>query len=376
MNAKLKAFADRFRERPLPRDLTGQIRAALGVDVAVNCLGVALANPFIVASGQETMGQVQVKGICEAGWGGFVLKTFIGEDGAGHASLAASRKKAVSQKIVFEGDDTEHRRPVVLWDGAGDVRAWASYKPFAEYCFAEGRAARSLAIGSLKAGFPAPGETWKEQEWLLTAQRLLDIGCRAIEIDFSQPAGASSRAADAKQALEWHEHAPALVRRVTDRCPDRVLVISKLTRMEAGLEHEMEVCRRTIRGGASGVVIANRFFRPEAKVACGGPDLRKHNLNLIRQVVKAGITTNIVAAGGIYCGRDVFEYQQAGACAAELLSLITGAREARARPNEPQFAGLLRSLGKDTGRFGIHDAVLFKLLLDPEDGYVAALLDR
>lgn len=375
--AALRDVHAEYRSKPLDRGVMQAVLDRFGLDLTAAYFDQPMANPIVVASGQKSLANRHLDECAAAGWGGTVLKTFIGEDRDGHCSMVEWRKPPYTPtRIHFESDDAQQERGIVVWTGRGATQDWTEYQRFAAHGLEVAGQTGLVVIASMKANFPRPGEAWLEDEWTFTTQQLLNLGYRLFEIDFSPTLGASDRAAAPDTVLDWYRTSPALMRRAAREIGREIVIYSKIMNLEFGFEFQQAMIQAAIEGGCDGVVIANRFFRPDLKAAYGGPQLKERNLRLIRQVrqddlrLLNGRPLPIVATGGVYTGRDALQYLLLGADCVELLSFIMQADLLK----KDDTTGVLNPYGKDVKRFNEFDAVLYKLLLHPEDGLIAGLL--
>ncbi|MCK4401683.1 hypothetical protein KAW08_05220 [bacterium] len=346
-------FYTYYQTHEIPEDLTGIIKDNFGIDITSKYCDKIIKNPVIVAPGQITRTTSQVNLISKAGYGGFVLKSFVGEDQNGHCSMSEFRMKPEWIKTFYEPDDTKGERPIIHWKGRLDERDLNLYKPFAQYAHKIGMESGVCAIASILCHLPRGKEDWIEDEWIYTTSQLYELGYHTFEIDFCPYLKSNNIAKNKDMVLRWYKEAPKIMKKVS--C--EIKVFSKLLNPEWGDEFQIQMVEASIEGKADGVVVANRIYKEQYQSAHGGKELKEINLRTIKNIRKKGIKIPVSATGGIYTGKDVIEYIEAGAENTQLISYIMG----RART----------PFVKKGNKF---KQVLFKLILDPEDGIIQEML--
>ncbi len=351
-----KAVVDFYRyyqTHEIPENLTEIIKNNFGIDITSKYYDKIIKNPVIVAPGQITRTPSHVNLISKAGYGGFVLKSFVGEDQNGHCSMSEFRMKPKWIKTFHEPDDIKGERPIIHWKGGLDVRDWNTYKPFAQYAHKIGRELGMCAIASILCHLPKEKEDWIENEWIYTTRQLYEMGYHAFEIDFCPYLKSNNIARNKDMVLRWYKEAPGIMKKVSGE----IKVFPKLLNPEWGDEFQIQMAEASIEGKADGVVVANRIYKEEYQSAHGGKELKEINLRTIRNIRKRGMKIPISATGGIYTGKDVIEYIKSGAENTQLISYIMG-------KTKTPFA-------KKGSKF---KQILFKLILNPEDGIIAEML--
>lgn len=349
----IENFSKYYQTHKTPTNLTEHIKDRFGIDISSKYGPNIITNPIMVAPGQITLTKGQVGLISEAGYGGLVLKSFVGEDQTGSCSLNSFRVKPTWIKTFFEAEDIKGEHPIIHWNGRLDIRDWNVYRPFAQQSLEIGLDTGICVVASLLCHLPQEDEEWLEAEWIYTTKEFYDIGYRIFEIDFCPYLKSENVVNDKNTVLRWYRQAPHVMKKVAGP----ITVFPKLLNPGWGDEFQVQMVEASMAGGADGVVIANRIYKPEYKSAHGGRELKEINLRTIEKVRNKGLNIPISATGGIYTGRDIIDYIKAGAESTQLLSYIMG------RVKTP----LVKQGNKS-------EKILFKLIFDTEDGLIAEML--
>jgi hypothetical protein len=209
-------------------------------------------------------------------------------------------------------------------------------------------------MASILCHLPLPGEKLVGEEWIHTTKALFDAGYSHIEIDFCPFLSGDNYTEDQKNVLRWYRTCTGLMKSVANG----IRVIPKMLNLDWGLDFQLAIAEAAVEGGADGLVVANRIYKPEYGSGHGGKELRQRNLALIREIKRRFPSLHISATGGVYSGRMAYEYLQAGAENVQVLSYIMGK--------------VLPPFAKSGNKF---DQVFHRLLLDPDNGLVAAMLE-
>lgn len=350
---KLNDFYREYSDKKLPPELSQIILDEFGIDISTNYFDQELKNPIMVAPGQLTLSEGQIRGIVDAGYGGVVLKSVVGEDKNGNASMSQFRKTPTFIKTVFDEKDIEKRMPIILWDGGLDTRELGKYLVFAENSLNVGKEKNVPIIASFLSHLPQKGEEWKEEEWVYTAERFSNLGFAYIEIDFCPFLKGENVVKNKETVLDWYRKSPELIKRVKG-----IKVLPKLLNLDFGPDFQLEMVKASIEGGADGVVIANRIYKQELKSPYGGLELKERNIEQIKNVRENGLDIPIVGTGGVYSGKDVLDYLKLGVPCVEILSYIMGKWSKPVETRKDKF-----------------ELVLYEILLNPVNGLVAGMLD-
>jgi dihydroorotate dehydrogenase len=194
-------------------------------------------------------------------------------------------------------------------------------------------------------------ENFKKEEWVYTAKTLFNLGYKNLEIDFCPQLGKSDALIQKENILWWYENIPSLVKSV---CPN-ISVYPKLMNLDFGPEFQLQMVNASVKGRADGVIVANRTFKKEYGCAHGGRELREKNLQQIQEIKKVFPRISVSATGGIYSGKHILDYLNAGAENVQVLSYIMG------KVKDP----FVKKVGDK------FEQVFYKLMLDTEDGFLA-----
>jgi dihydroorotate dehydrogenase len=347
---KLQTFAEQFKTSSIPEDFTDIVKNEFGINLQSKYGSYPIKNPLLVAPGQLTTSAGQIVKIKNAGYAGCVLKSVVGEDEKGASSMSHLRKRPTYIKTVYDPDDKEGAYPIIHWDGGLDLRNFSQYLAFAE----EARQYSDdnfLLVTSILCHLPLPDEEFKKEEWVYTAKTLYNLGYKIFEIDFCPQLQKSNALIDKENILRWYKTIPLLVKSVSSE----ISVYPKLMNLDFGLGFQVQMVEASIKGKADGVVVANRIYKKEYGCAHGGKELRKGNLEQVKEIKKTFPEISTSATGGIYSGRHVFDYLCAGAENVQLLSHIMG------KVRKP----FIKRIGNK------FEQVFYQLILDPKDGFLA-----
>jgi len=299
------------------------------IDVSASYLGLNLRNPIIIAPGPLSQSTSQIKRAAKAGYGGMVLKSVVGEDKDGNASMKALRRKSSFARWVYD----EEGNPIFHWNGGLDPRRFEDYLAFAREAFKLGKKIKFPLVASFLCHLPKNvDEEWKVEEWEYTTKELVEAARILygdspviLEIDFCPFLKREKLAVNKATVLRWYREAPIFIKEVSSN----VRVVPKLLNLDFGLDFQIEMAKAARDGDADGVVIANRFFRKyvvketgeEYFTAHGGRELRILNQRQIREVRKV-LDIPISATGGTYSGRHIAEYLKLGAQNVQVLTYV------------------------------------------------------
>ncbi len=327
LSKSLKHIKKRFDEGDL--DIKRLLEREFGVAISASYLDLDLRNPVVIAPGPLSQRISQIERAARAGYGGMVLKSVVGEDKDGNASMKALRKGSSFARWVYD----EEGNPIFHWSGGLDLRSLSEYLAFAREAFKLGKKLGFPLIGSFLCHLPkSEDEEWKVEEWEYTTRKLIEAASilyddspAILEIDFCPFLKREKLAVNKATVLRWYREAPRLVKEASSN----VYVVPKLLNLDFGLDFQIEMVKAAEDGGADGVVVANRFFRKyvvketgeEYFTAHGGRELRILNQHQIREVRKIS-DIPISATGGTYSGRHIAEYLELGAQNVQVLTYI------------------------------------------------------
>jgi len=335
-------------------DIRMLLEKEFDIDISASYLGLNLKNPIIVAPGPLSQRISQIKRAAKAGYGGMVLKSVVGEDKDGNASMKVLRKRSTFARWVYD----EEGNPIFHWNGGLDLRSLKDYLAFARKAFKIGKQNEFPLIASFLCHLPKNvDEEWRVEEWEYTTKKLVEAASVMygdspviLEVDFCPFLKREKLAVDRATVLRWYREVPMLIKEASLN----VQVVPKLLNLDFGLDFQVEMAIAAKDGGADGVVIANRFFRKyvvketgeEYFTAHGGRELRILNQRQIREVKKS-IDIPISATGGTYSGKHVAEYLKIGAQNVQVLTYVM--------------------------KNGFEKA-FYNLMFNPEDGFLTLIL--
>ena len=357
MRERLAADFTRFA-RELPRDFPAHVRDTYGIDLTARFLGYDLPHPIGKGSGQLSLNLEQLEADRAAGLAFVVLKTLIGEDAEGIRSMEAwaihETRMRVERRRVADGREGW----TVTWKGRGWDRSLAEYLDLV-------RAARKvaegsdgiLAVPSVKLHLPRLDEPFRDGEYAHTLAAIAAAwgpGPLAVEKDFSPTLAGDPLSDERGRVLRWIGEVPALMRRVT---PGGARVQLKLmnARFDDAFQGEMLAAAT----GADGLTVFNRLFDPAARVAYGGWELSDRNLRALQAARAAGPRPpGLCGSGNVCSGRMVAAYARLGCESVQLHTFF-----------QLPLGEYPATHGSRTQR------ALHKLIFDPADGLIAAMLD-
>jgi len=371
---------ENFGANGLPRPLEPYVLSAYGVDLASTYAGLPVKNPFGKASGQLSLALHQVSKDATAGLGFVILKTVIAQDKRGEQSMWEWAIPETHMLVERTRGRSGQHGWTITWKGRGWFDTFEAYCKLFDQSLDLSAAPCMLVVPSVKYHLPTPQENfWKQEEYTFTTNLLLETWNKhrggqpmPIEKDFSPTLAGSERAAQQAKILEWLHTVPALIH---SAAPGKILVGLKI--FNAVFEDEFQlqmldaVHRATAEHRPEFIIYANRLFDPlkeyEGKVgvAYGGPDLSDRNLSALEKFlaraapsVAGGDFLPISATGDIHSGRIAAEYLLRGASTFQMHTIF--------QLPDSEYAA-------KTG--GKTEKALHSLLFDPNEGFVAWLLD-
>ena len=350
---KLKKLSEYFSDKSIPQDFSDIIKEELGISLESRYGSHFIKSPLLIAPGQLTIHTSQIAKIKKAGYGGCVLKSVVGEDEKGACSMAYQRKPSTYIKTVYDPDDKEGAFPIIHWDGRCDTRNLPEYSKFARETQKHSNP-DFLIVASFLCHLPSPNEDFRKDEWLHTTEKLFNCGYGIFEIDFCPFLKKDSILIEKENILRWYRTVPRFVKSISPR----IVVFPKLLNLDFGLKFQIQMVEASLEGKADGIVVANRIFKREYDSGHGGEELRQRNLSQIKEIRRIFPEISISATGGVYSGRHVFDYLDAGAENVQILSYIMG------KVNSP--------FPKDDGNK--FERVFHKLMLDTQDGLISCTL--
>lgn len=348
--ALLNSDFERFR-RELPRDFPAHVRDRYGIDLSARYLGATIPHPIGKGSGQLSLNAGQLETDGDAGLAFAVLKTVIAQNAEGAQSMAAWAIHETKMKVEPRGDGW-----TVTWKGRGWDRSFDEYLALGRVGRDLTRAGRLLAVPSVKYHLPRLDEPFRDAEYAFTTRALAKAWGDPpllLEKDFSPTLAGDPLADEKPQILRWLREVPARI-----RAHGRVRVAVKVmnARFDDGFQVEMVEAARH----ADALVVFNRLFDSEHGVAYGGPELSDRNLRVLARLTPGaspGIP-ELSGTGNVSSGRMIVEYALRGCSSVQLHTFFQ-------LPLEEYAA----TAGSRTQR------ALHKLVFDPHDGLIAAMLD-
>jgi len=327
LHVSLDRLRKKFKEGNV--NLGKMLEREFDVEISTSYLGLNLKNPILIAPGPLSQSVSQIKRAANSGYGGMVLKSVVGEDKNGNASMKALRKRSTFARWVYDDEGN----PVFHWNGGLDLRSFREYLSFAREAFKIGRKEDFPLIASFLCHLPKDvDEEWKIEEWEYTTKKLVETAQTLyrdspviLEIDFCPFLKREKLATDKATVLRWYRETPRLIKETSSN----VYVVPKLLNLDFGFDFQMEMVKAAKDGGADGIVIANRFFRrysvketgEEYFTAHGGVELRILNQQQIREAKKI-LDIPISATGGTYSGKHIVEYLKIGAKNVQVLTYV------------------------------------------------------
>jgi hypothetical protein len=351
MRAQLAADFERFG-RALPRTWPEHVRDTYRIDLAADYLGHTIPHPIGKASGQLSLKPEQLEADAAAGLAFVVLKTVIGEDLAGRRSMGAWAIHETRMRVerrTFEGREGW----TVTWKGRGWDGTLEEYLALVAFGRDVTRAGGPLAVPSVKLHLPRLGAPFAAGEYEHTIGALAGAWRDApllVEKDFSPTLAGDALADEQERILRWIDEVPARIRAAA---PGGARVALKLMNARFGDDFQRRMLEHAFRS-ADGVTAFNRLWDPGLSAAYGGWELSERNLRVLRLAVPA---RPISGTGNIASGAIVAAYAAAGCSSVQLHTMF-----------QLPLTEYPAAEGSRTAR------TLHKLVFDPADGLIAALL--
>ena len=351
MHAQLAADFERFG-RALPRAWAEHVREAYRIDLASEYLGHPIPHPIGKASGQLSLKAEQLEADAAAGLAFVVLKTVIGETPDGHRTMGAwaiHETKMRLERRSFEGREGW----TVTWKGRGWDGTLDEYLSLVAFGRDLAGAGGPLTVPSVKLHLPQLDEPFASAEYDHTIAALAEAwrdGPLLVEKDFSPTLAGDALADEEARILRWIDEVPARIRAAA---PAGARVALKLMNARFGEAFQLKMLERALRS-ADAVTGFNRLWDQERARAYGGWELSDRNLRVLRTAVPA---RPLSGTGNIGSGALIAEYAGAGCSSVQLHTLF-----------QLPLTAYPAAAGSRTAR------TIHKLVFDPEDGLIAALL--
>jgi hypothetical protein len=353
MRAQLERDFDRFG-RELPRDFAAHVREHYRVDLTARYLGFDLPHPVGKGSGQLSLNPDQLEADRAAGLAFVVLKTVIAEDPAGERSMGAWAIHETRMKVERRTSTTGREGWTVTWKGRGWDRSFDDYLELVRAAADLTRGGEIVAVPSVKYHLPALGESFRDAEYRHTTDALARAwGSEPLplEKDFSPTLAGDHLADEQAQILRWLREVPARVRAAA---PVRLALKLMNARHDDAFQERMVAAA----DGADALVLFNRLWSAEQRVAYGGHDLSDRNLRVLEALRASGRPhPPLVGTGNVCSGRVLLEYARLGCESVQVHTLfqlplsaypaVAGSRQQRAlhllffHPTEGVIAGML-----------------------------------
>ena len=304
MRARLEADFERFK-RELPRDFAAHVREAYHVDLSARYLGEPIPHPVGKGSGQLSLNVGQLETDADAGLAFAVLKTVIAQDAAGSQSMAAWAIHESKMKVERRGNGW-----TVTWKGRGWDRSLEDYLALLRAGRDLTRAGRLLAVPSVKYHLPRLGEPFRDSEYAFTTRALAAAWGEPpllLEKDFSPTLAGDPLADEQAQILRWLREVPD---RIRAQAPTRLAMKLMNARFDDAFQLQMIDAGRS----ADTLVVFNRLFDSEHRVAYGGPELSDRNLAVLARLTPGASPgmPDLCGTGNVSSGRMIVEYARRG----------------------------------------------------------------
>jgi hypothetical protein len=259
----------------------------------------------------------------EAGLAFVVLKTVIAESPDGRQSMeewsVPETRMRVEPRVAPDG----RRGWTVTWTGRGWSGSLDDYLQFFTDALDVASAADVPVIPSVKYHLPSGGEAVRVSEYHHTTQRLLEVWARAgcggpmvLEKDLSPTLAGDERARQRDTILGWIEQIPRLV---DSAAPNKTRLGIKLMNALFDDAFQVEMVRSAAERAEpkpAFLVVFNRLFDPERRVAYGGWELSDRNLRVL-ELLREGEPLlerlpPLCATGNICSGRVMVHYAMCG----------------------------------------------------------------
>jgi hypothetical protein len=219
------------------------------------------------------------------------------------------------------------------------------------------RAGEIVAVPSVKYHLPRLDEPFRIDEYRHTTGQLARAWGSAplpLEKDFSPTLAGDQLAEEQARILRWLREVPDQIR---GSMPGGVRLALKV--MNARFDDEFQIRMLDAAGSADALVVFNRLWDPESRVAFGGHDLSDRNLRVLGQARAEGLELPpLTATGNVCSGRMILEYARLGCESVQLHTFFqlpsseypatTGSRPQRAlhalvfHPTDGLIAGMLQ----------------------------------
>jgi hypothetical protein len=357
MRDQLERDFERFKSG-LPRDFSQHVRETYRIDLTARYLGETIPHPIGKGSGQLSLKQEQLETDADAGLAFVVLKTVIAEDEHGSQAMAAWAIHETRMTVEPLQGRNGKNGWTVTWKGRGWDRSLEEYLDLVRTGRELTRANRLLVVPSVKYHLPATGEAFRDAEYAHTTRRIAEAwgeGPLLLEKDFSPTLSGDQLADEPERILRWVAEVPDHIRW---SAPLGARIGLKLMNTRFDDAFQLRMLTTAARSGADCLIVFNRLFDPERKVAYGGWDLSDRNLRVLALAAEQKLTIPLTGTGNVSSGRILLEYARLGCESVQLHTFF------QLPLTEYGGAG-----GSRTSR------ALHMLVFHPQDGVIAGMLD-
>jgi hypothetical protein len=357
MRARLERDFERFK-RELPHDIAGHVRETYRVDLTARYLGHSLPHPIGKGSGQLSLNLEQVETDRAAGVAFVVLKTVVAEDPEGGRSMAAWAVHETRMKVERRRSASDREGWTVTWKGRGWDRSFDDYLALVRAAGDLTREGSIVVVPSVKYHLPRLDQAFRSEEYRNTTERLSSAwgsGLLPLEKDFSPTLAGDALADERAQILRWLHEVPDEIRRAAGATPVRLALKLMNARFDDGFQLEMLQAAES----ADALVVFNRLWDSEQRVAFGGFDLSERNLRVLEAARRLGLgTPPLTGTGNVCSGRVILDYARLGCRSVQLHTFF-----------QLPLSEYPATEGSRAQR------ALHALLFHPEHGLIAGILD-
>ncbi|MBA3658908.1 MAG: hypothetical protein H0W67_04860 [Gemmatimonadales bacterium] len=355
MLARLAADFERFG-REWPRDFATHVREAYRIDLSARYLGHALRHPFGKASGQLSLNEDQLEADRTAGVAFVVLKTVIAQDEAGARGMEAWAIHETRMRVERRAAADGREGWTVTWNGRGWDRPFEDYLALVRLAAEMTRSGTMVAVPSVKYHLPRLDETFRDPEYEFTTRRLVDAWGEdglPLEKDFSPTLAGDALGDEQERILRWIREVPARIRAGAGTRPVRLALKLMNARFDDAFQRRMLEAA----SGADALVVFNRLWDSDRRVAYGGWDLSDRNLRVLAAARTLALPP-LSGTGNVVTGRVALEYARRGCESVQLHTFFQ-----LPLSEYPAAAGTRQQ------------RALHALVFHPRDGIIAGMLD-
>jgi len=361
VGAERRARLDRLiaatRKSP-PSNLASVIRDELRVDLTTAYAGRVIPHPFGKASGQlsHTISQVVEDARAELAF--VVLKTVIAESADGQRTMGQWSNPETKMHVEERASRSGRSGWTVSWKGRGWAGSLDDYIRFMEGALAVGAEHDLLVVPSVKYHLPELGSEPRREEYRHTTKLLNDAwlaharGPLILEKDLSPTLAGDEMAMNRSRVTYWLSY---LTEWILGAVPDVTIGIKVMNAVfDDAFQIEMVRTLAECKHPPAFLVVFNRLFDQDRKIAYGGWDLSDRNLAVLDAINDATmLRLPLSATGNICSGRMMVEYALRGCQNGQVHTFFQIPRK------HYLASGASRSL-----------CALYTLLLDPADGLI------